>query len=200
MNDDEPSPNVMTLLGASGACPEIRANGKVWRIGHPTGRAKSELEQLAVLSAFAEVRSLKDVLPPDAYAEAFRELTASVAAKSYKTWGEGWQRVVWGPASSHLFLLSLLRENHPQATEDDARALAVAEPEAVALALTQVVPSFIRLLLNDRKDITPEQREQAMRVVNERLGTLTPPPPAPIPATSAGPSASGTKRSPKSRG
>lgn len=174
---EEVSPGVTTLLGSAGARPEIRHAGTVWKIGHPSQRAKSELELLAVAAAFAEVRELKAALPADAYAEAFQELVSSVAAKHYKTWGPGWQRVVWGPQSSHLFLLSLLREAHAQATEADAKALAAACPEEVTLALVQVVPNFVSLLLNDRPELTPEQRENLMGVVNAALAKLLPPPP-----------------------
>ncbi len=181
---------VGTVLGAAGACPEIELNGKVWKIGHPTQRAKAELEKLAVGTAVAEMMELKDVMPEASFKALFSELTDSIAAKHYRTWGPGWQRVVWGPQSTHLFLLSLLRECHPNASEDDARQLAAAEPEQVTAALLQVIPNFVSLLLLSDKRITPEQREKAMGVVTERLSTLaqasgTQPQPEPTAATCA---------------
>lgn len=212
MSDGAESPSVTTMLGAAGACPEIRHDGKTWKIGHPTQRAKACLEQLAVASAFDEVEALEATLPPQRYQKAYRELLASVAAREYKTWGPGWQRVVWGPMSAQLFLLSLLRENHPDATEDDALTLAGADPGRVSLALAQVIPSFLALLLSDRKDVTPEQREKIMGVaaqIAKQFGTNpnpsptpspNPTPPAPTPETTATPSSSGTKPSRKNRG
>ena len=206
MSDGAESPSVTTMLGAAGACPEIRHDGKNWKIGHPTQRAKACLEQLAVASAFDEVEALEATLSPQRYQKAYRELLASVAAREYKTWGPGWQRVVWGPMSAQLFLLSLLRENHPDATEDDALTLAGAEPGRVSLALAQVIPSFLALLLSDRKDVTPEQRQKIMGVAEQiakQFGTSptpNPTPPAPTPATTATPSSAGTKPSRKSRG
>jgi hypothetical protein len=196
------------MLGASGACPEIRLNGKTWRVGHPTQRAKAALEVLAVAQAVAEIRELKGTLPPDAYAELFRELNTAIAAKHYKTWGDGWQRVVWGPQSAHLFLLSLLRENHPDATEEDALALAAGAAEEVAAALAVVVPPFVSLLLESRKDVPPEQRKRVLGEVAARLApkvepdavVTTPPRPAPTPQTSAPSSTAPTKRSRKSPG
>lgn len=206
--DGDEIPSVSTMLGSSGACPEIRLNGKVWKVGHPTGRAKACLEQLAVASAFAEVEALQGALPAPSYQKAYRELLASVAAREYKTWGPGWQRVVWGEMSAQLFLLSLLRENHPEATEEDALTVAAGAPEQVSLALVQLIPNFITLLLSERKDVTQEQREKIMGVTRQMAERLSPNlapmaspmPPAPTPANTANSSNGGTKHSRKNRG
>lgn len=207
MLDGDEAPSVTTLLGSSGACPEVRHNGKVWKIGHPTGRAKACLEQLAVASAFDEVEALQASLSPQRYQKAYRELLASVAAREYKTWGSGWQRVVWGEMSAQLFLLSLLRENHPEATEEDALMLAGAAPEKVSLALVQVVPTFLALLLSERTDVAPEQREKIMGAANEiakrfnpNPSPSAPTPSEPTPANTAPQSSAGRKPSRKSRG
>ena len=196
------SPAVTTMLGASGACPEIRLNGKVWKVGHPTQRAKATLETLAVAQAVAEATALKDVLPAEQYAQLFKQITDNIGAKHYKTWGDGWREIVWGPQSTHLFFLSLLRENHPDATEEDAQALMDGAAEQVAAALVQVIPPFVSLLLDARKGMTPEQRRHVMGVVRERLETLDPSlkPPAPIPSTSVPSSSNGAKPSRKNRG
>jgi hypothetical protein len=50
-----------------------------------------------------------------------------------------------------------LRENHPEATEEDARKLAISEPEQVQLALARVVPGFFDLLLSGLP-LPPDQR------------------------------------------
>jgi hypothetical protein len=160
------TPGIGTMLGAAGACPEIDLKGNRWKIGHPTQRAKAVLEELAVAKAVAEIRRLKGILPPDAYAETFAELTSRIAAGDYRTWGGGWQRVVLAPGNSHLFLLSLLREHHPQASEDDARALALGEPEQVGAALARVVPGFFSLLL-DPLPLQETQRAEANRMLEQ---------------------------------
>jgi hypothetical protein len=202
LDGDPESPSVTTMLGAAGACPEVRHGGKVWKVGHPTQRAKACLEQLAAAQALAEVTVLKGIVPPDQYAELYQSVRDAITARHYKTWGEGWQKIVWGPMSAQLFLLSLVRENHPDATEDDVLAMAGGAPEQVAAALALVVPPFVSLLLSDRKDVTPEQRAAIMGVAERVASQLapSPPPPAPFPATTAPSSPSGTRASRKSRG
>jgi hypothetical protein len=148
-------------LGAAGACPEISFGGKTWKIGHPTGRAKAALEELAVGRAVWHVRELKGVLPHDDYQATFRELTASISAGDYKTWGDGWQRMLFsGVNNGVLFVLALLRECHPEATEADARNLAANEPEQVNAALARVIPDFLCKLL-DGLPLSTEERTQA---------------------------------------
>ena len=170
------SPGVQTLLGAAGACPEIPHQGKVWRIGHPTQRAKAVLEELAVAKATAEIRALKNVVPADAYSELFAELTTRISAGDFRTWGTGWQRIVFGGVNAHLFLLSLLREHHRDATEDDARSLAANEPEQVQAALVRVVPGFLSLLLAGLP-LSPDQRNRIESTVQTTF--LQPPPSVP---------------------
>lgn len=200
MLDGDESPSVTTTLGAAGACPEVRHAGKVWKVGHPTQAAKTTLEQLAVAAAVSEIEALEGTLSPLSYQKAYRELLAAISAREYKTWGPGWERVVWGPMCSQLFLLSLIRENHQDATEADVVELAAKQPGQVAAALAQVIPNFARLLLSERKDLTPEQQETLLGVLAEQLAPATSQrPPAPIRKTSAASSGSGAKRSRKSR-
>lgn len=170
------TPGVQTLLGAAGACPEIAHNGKTWRLGHPTQRAKAALEELVAGKAIAEIRSLKSALPPDAYAELFAELATRISAGDYRTWGPGWQRIVFSPANAHLFLLSLLRECHDNASEADAKKLALGEPEQVRLALLRVAPGFLSLLL-EGLPLQPEQKQQFETAVTSALQPVAPIPP-----------------------
>jgi len=179
---EQPAPGVGTVLGSAGPCPEIPFGGSLWRVGHPTQRAKAALEELAAAKAVAEVRSLKAALPPDAYAEAFRELTAGLSAGEFRTWRPGWQRIVLGGGNESLLLLALLRENHPHATEADALALAAGEPELVAAALARVVPPFFGLLL-EGVPLTPDQRRRATAAVADVAAKLAPPVPPPQPPT-----------------
>ena len=175
---DQSHPGVGAVLGAAGACPEILCGGKLWRVGHPTQAAKSRLEDFAAATAIAEVRALKTVLPPDAYADAWKDTLADVQAKQFRTWGAGWRRVVFDPQNFHLFFLTLLRENHPEATEADAKALLADEPELVAAALARVVPDFFTVLLVGVR-LTLDQQAAVAAAIARLLATLSPPQPSP---------------------
>lgn len=170
------APGVQQILGSSGASPEIHLDGKAWKIGWPTQRAKAALEELAAAKAVAEVRALKGALPPDAYAEMFAELTASISAGDYRTWRAGWQRQIIGGGNSQLFLLSLLRENHPTATEADAVRLAREAAEEVAAALARVTPGFFDVLLAGL-NLTADQQAKTRELVAEAVARLLPTPP-----------------------
>ena len=174
-------PSVQNTLGAAGACPEIPLDGRVWRVGHPTQRAKAALEEFAASAAVNEVLSLKGVLPAAAYSELWAQTARDVQGRSFRTWGPGWQRVVFDPLNAHLFLWSLLRECHPDATEADAKRLMAAEPERVSLALARVVPDFFRLLLAGLS-LTADQQTQAEAALAAFAATLAPPK-APSPPT-----------------
>lgn len=166
--------SVSALLGAAGACPEIPFKGKAYKVGHPTQAAKARLEQLVVAQAVAEVRELKGVLPPDAYAELFAETAEKVRGRSFKTWGADWQKTVFAPENAHLFLLSLLRGPHPDMSEADARAMMLEAPEECALALGLVVPDFFEMLLADRP-LSPEDRAKVGAALSEARSRLTSP-------------------------
>lgn len=140
------APGVQGFLGDAGALPEIHWAGKVWKIGFPTQRAKAALEELAAARAVSEVVALKAALEPAAYAEMFAAVRRAIGAKEYRTWGAGWASAVNGPDGGTLFLLSLLRERHADATEADARGLAEACPDEVAAALDRVIAPFFDLL------------------------------------------------------
>lgn len=146
-----------SFLGAAGGSPEIPFNNKIWKIGHPTQRAKETLERLAVAKATAEIMALKGAVDAQAYAELFESHKRDITSGSYRTWGDGWQRVTFAPQNAQLFLLSLLRENHPEATELDAKTLALGAREEVEIALAQVVPGFFSMLLEEMP-LPPEQK------------------------------------------
>jgi hypothetical protein len=164
---------VGTMLGASGGCPEVVFNGKTWKIGHPTQRAKDTLERLAVSKATQEIMALRGVVDAPAYAELFEAHKRDITAGSFRTWGEGWQRITFSPQNAHLFLLSLVRECHPEATERDAQALAIGAPEELQLALAQVVPGFFTVLLADMP-LPPEKRQQVQVAMSQVMSKFKP--------------------------
>jgi hypothetical protein len=169
--------SVGTLLGAAGACPEIVFNGKVWRIGHPTQKAKSCLETLALAKGSEGIAALKNAIDATAYKEYFESHKADVQNGQYMTWGEKWHEIVFSGKNTHLFLLSLMRTLHPEASETDAILLAVNKPEEVQLALVQVVPDFLGFLLDDPK--VPVEQKPAVRDQIMAIFQKTPPSPLP---------------------
>lgn len=171
------SVSVTTMLGAAGACPEIALDGKTWRIGHPSQRSKPQLEKLVVAHATAEILALEGLLEPAQFARFFESHKSDVISGTYRTWGAGWQKIALAPANIHMFLLALLRENHPEATEKDARALIVHNRHEVELALAQTVPAFFTLLMEDLP-LTAEQRRDMrakIQAITSQLRERTPP-------------------------
>jgi hypothetical protein len=165
---------VQNLLGDAGACPEVELNGKAWKIGHPTQRAKAALEELAAAKAVSEVVALKGVVPPAAYAEMFADVMRGIKTGAYKTFSPGWVEQATGPAGGALFLLSLLRERHPEATEEDAVALAAAKPDEVQAALARVLPPFFEALLATAP-IPAAQKGHVLKVLADAMADfLTP--------------------------
>src|ERR1700757_3924286 len=146
MPDDKDPASVVTMLGNSGAFPEIPLDGKVWKIGHPTQRAKAVLESLAIQKATDEVLSKEGVLPPAAFERVWESFTDKIAGGDFKTWRKGWRKAVFGPPET-LFLLSILRENHPEATEKDALKIMIQKPRQLQVAYMEVVPGFLSLLM-----------------------------------------------------
>lgn len=175
---------VQQMLGDAGACPEIQWNGKVWRIGHPTQRAKAALEELAAAKAVTEVTALRAALPPAVYAELFDGVLKDVASGAYRTFGPGWVRQTTGPAGPALFLLSLLRERHPEATEADAIGLAAAKGDELKAALARVVPGFFDLALESHP--APPEAKALIRgqIAAAMLAAFSGPTDSPPPASS----------------
>lgn len=163
-------PGVQTILGDAGAFPEITYKGKVWRFGHPTQRAKAQLEELVVSEAVKGITSLKTVLPPQDYRELMSEIQRSISAGDYRTWGPGWMQVISTADGQNLFALSLLREKHPEATLDDVRGLLTDMPDETALAVKRVVPDFLGLLVEAYPTpLPPEKKVDLLLSLSEMM-------------------------------
>ncbi len=158
MSDGPQSVGVMLGKGCT-----LHALGKTWKVSAPDLNAKERLEKLVASAALAEVRRLRDTLDPAAYQEAFSEVTRSL--KSYRTWGAGWQRVVFDPANVHLFLWSLLLDAHPDVTEEAVFAILGGTPEEVAAAYAQVMPDFFTMLLAPVRDRIPADKLAEMEAM-----------------------------------
>lgn len=157
-------------LGAAGECPRVTADGREWRVGWPTKRSKSRLMELVAAQAVREVLALKSALPPADYAPLWDGVQTALAAREHRTGGALWQRVMASQSGATLFLLALLRENHPEAAEDDAKRLAATEPEQVTAAVLRVTPPFFQLV-GEELGLPPDQMTEAAR---QAVGRTTP--------------------------
>ena len=136
------------------------------------GVARISLATVAVVgigaAAFEEVREQKEFLSATAYKEMFDGHRADVQAGKYRTFGEGWDAVMGRPDGSggELFLLSLLRTEHPEATIDDAKRLKLFHDDQLTLALDEVSPAFFQVLAEDEK-VPPAARPGVVLAMKE---------------------------------
>lgn len=168
MSDVPQSVGVMLGKGAT-----LNALGKVWRVSAPDQNAKDRLEKLAMAFALLDVEKLEGTLPPASYDKAYGRALKSLS--EYRTWGPGWQSVVFGRA--HYFLWSLLQEAHPFVTEGEVKDIMAESPEGVAAAYAQVMPDFFRVLVEEGvKDVPKKHRAEAraklMTELEPHLGDL----------------------------
>lgn len=150
------------VLGAAGPCPTVTHNGKTWQIGHPTQNAKATLEILVVEAAQRNIDKLKSSLSVARYEAKCAALDTKIEGGHHRTWGSLWRSVNSGPDGTALFLLSLLREKHPEATFEDAEALLRDEPRGTGRAFMQVAPAFFSLLVACLPGATPQEKEKQM--------------------------------------
>ena len=161
---------------------EIEYGGKTWTVSPPTPGARDRLESLVVQTAWDEVEALRAVIP-GALPELKAEYLRAVGAQEYKTGGRGWFATFHGTAGNTLFLLSLLREKHPEATVDTARGLLAERRDAVEAAFAVLVPGFFELAAG-LPTTPPEQRKgflEAARLYREKQPDS--PPSSPTPGT-----------------
>ncbi len=163
MSDESQPVGIGPVLGAAGPCPVIVHKGKSWTVGHPTQKAKSWLEKLVAACALETLAELKDVLPPDEYLARRASLDQNIYQKQHRTWGPLWTTVTSGEDGDAVFLLSLLKLHHPEATMADARELHLNANREVGLAFAEVLPAFFTLLV----ETYPVQAEDRQAVAEE---------------------------------
>jgi hypothetical protein len=168
VSENSDAPGVGPGLGGSGPCPTVVGGGKTWTIGHPTQRAKAHLEILTAATAIDQLEELKPVLKPEVWARRAAELDAKIDGGQHRTWCPLWSAVNGGPNGTPLFLLSLMRDHHPEATLADVRELIASEPMRVRAALACVVPRFF-ILLAESAPIPPEMRAKLVQQGIEEL-------------------------------
>jgi hypothetical protein len=145
--------DVSDILGASGDCPSIvvgeSPNEKTWLVGWPTQKAKTRLNNLFIGMAEQNVNESSAGLSPQRRAQADKDFSESMRRGDYKTWGAGWLAEYQTPRGQVMFLLSLLQEKHPTASEADAIALFRDKGGEVTRALLRVAPPFFSLMIDD---------------------------------------------------
>lgn len=172
-------------LGDAGPCPTVNYGGRVWSVGWPTQRAKAELEGLVYQVAKRNIDELRPFMTADEYKAESAALQSSVRGGQHKTWGPLWVAVNNGPDTNTLFLLSLLRERHPEAQFADAAGMWATATDDVQTAMAQVIPGFFALLVKNLPG-TPEQRTQLLaESVAQFLSGLNLPSPPEAGASSA---------------
>lgn len=134
----------MSLLGTPA---EFEHNGKLYKVGPPTQFAKDTLAELLAGDAIRAVSSLKNVLSPGEYREAYDTVVRTVASGQFKTGTRGWVDALQTPDGTISFTLSLFRVHHPDMTRAECVSLAESAPDAVNAALARVAPGFIKFLL-----------------------------------------------------
>lgn len=157
----EPFHGVGLELGDAGPAPVVTYRKKSWKVGFPTQKAKAELEGLTIIAARRNLAQSKPYFDAESYKREEEMLRAAIQGGYWKTWGSLWQSVNSGPDSNTLFLLSLLKQNHPEATWEDAEGMWAEEAEQVKDAMAQVIPSFYAILVKAMPG-TPENRAEIL--------------------------------------
>jgi hypothetical protein len=187
MSQEVTGAGIAAALGAAGPCPTVRWNSKTWKVGHPVQAAKAELEMAVFEIAQANLDAMRPVLKKGQYEAKCRNLDLQIEGGHHKTGGPLWQAVNTGPDGLAAFMLSLLRQNHPEATLDDARGIMTSAESYrdSRRALAVVVPGFFQILVASLVPL-PEDRPAALaQYVAEFLASIQEPPSSPTPSASS---------------
>lgn len=164
-------PLLSSILGAAGAPFPITHNGKTYHVGAPTLQARDVFHKLVVATALRDAQQADIDLPGLGAMAAFRD---DYKEKLYRPGAEKWLRYATGNRSNAIFLAALLYGNHPDATVDLAEELIAAEPDAVSVALGEVMPNFFDLLAADKALPLPVQEAftRGAKSLQEKLASL----------------------------
>lgn len=149
-----------------GIAAEFEHDGKVWKIGPATQKAKGILEELLAGIAIRNVTTLRNVLPLNEYQPAYDAIVKAVGSGEYRTGKPGWLAALNGEAGSVAFTLSLFRVNHPNMTTDECVALAEAKEDEVQAAVARVAPGFFKMAF-------PKMTDEMMATIIASLGNAS---------------------------
>lgn len=169
---------VTNLLGDAGASPTVSYKGKTWTIGHPTQKAKADLEILVVERAKQNLEDARPALTEEEYAAERKDLSAHIKARTWKTFGELWNALCSGPCGNPLFLLTLMRPHHQDATYQDAETLWLNANADCCDAMAVVVPGFLDQLASEipaedaaRRQMAAERKAEFIKAVTQQRRT-----------------------------
>jgi len=171
------APTLSTVLGGSGAPFPVQHGGKTYLISAPTNLARDVFHKFVVAAALKGAQQAEIDMPGLGCLDQFRR---DYAAGAYKPGADGWKRYATGDKGHTLFLAALLYQHHPDITPDAAESLEAAQPDAVGVALAEVVPPFFDLLAADDRLPHPLREgfkagAAAMRAKATEVASLTPP-------------------------
>jgi len=159
---------------AAGPGPTVVSGGKTWRLGFNTQDAKGRLEELVrghvVRDAIKTKRAVGGADGDETYAHTDRLLKQG----HYYTFAQGWAEIIQSPVGAVMFLMSLLQEHHPDATEADAMRLLADEPEQIEAAVSAVSPDFFAAAAVQR-GVRPEDAVKVSRAVAASIETRAAP-------------------------
>jgi hypothetical protein len=172
------SPTEGDVLGGSGVPFPVPHNGVVYHVAPPTLLARDCLNKMVVALALRSAQQADAEVPGLGGLDAFR---SDYNQRKYRPGGPKWREWVTGEYGTTLFLASLLYQHHPkEASVELAEELIREQPDAVAVAMGEVVPGFFDLLAAD-KSLPPELREgfrrgaEGLRLRVAEAARLTPP-------------------------
>lgn len=166
------APTEAELLGGSAMPFPVEHAGKTWLVGAPTVGARDALNKFVVVHARNSALKSDVEVPGLGVHDQFK---ADHGQRKYRPGGPKWREWVTGDDGNALFLASLLYQHHPkEASVDLAEELIREQPDAVAVALAEVIPGFFDLLAAD-KGLSPDLREAFRRGAEALRARLTPP-------------------------
>jgi hypothetical protein len=162
--------SVGDVLGAAGEPATIDWNGKTYKLAPLTYGAVTRTEMLVAKSVSAELESMRGELPDGQFRRLEADLTAKLLGRAHRAGGALFTEVMSSADGQVMYLLALLREHHPDATETDARRMMADVPDRVERAILLVTPDFLRLVAAT-KGADPRRVQAALDQLSRSTGS-----------------------------
>jgi hypothetical protein len=170
------TPTLGDVLGAAGGPFPVEHGGRTWLVGAPTLQARDVFHKLLVAAALKAAQEADIDIPGLGTVKQFRD---DHHQRKYRPGGEKWREWTEGEDGNALFLASLLYQHHPaDASVELAKRLIEEAPDAVAVALGEVLPGFFDLLAADERMPRPvRDLYSRAATILRRKATPSPTPP-----------------------
>lgn len=179
--DDAPA--LSDILGAAGGAFPVEHAGRTWRVGAPTLRARDVFHKLLVAAALKAAQESDLDIPGLGTLKQFRD---DHHQKKYRPGAEKWREWAEGEEGNALFLASLLYQHHPaEASVELAKQMIEESPDAVAVALGEVLPGFFDLLAADERMPRPVRDLYSRAAAHLRRKATGAPPTPPAGSTTS---------------